>query len=70
MVAVVALARWPPPRVAAARLRLKAMIAQWSAPNFPDNGFVVNSRCGLQFQIFLVDLLRGSVLKPGVPTLW
>jgi hypothetical protein len=34
-----------------------------------DTGFVVNSRCGLAFQVFLVDLLRGPVLKPGVPTL-
>ncbi len=29
----------------------------------------VNSRCGLPFQIFLADLLRSPVLKPGVPTL-
>ena len=29
----------------------------------------VNSRCGLPFQIFLTDLLRSPVLKPGVPTL-
>jgi hypothetical protein len=29
----------------------------------------VNSRCGLPFQIFLMDLLRSPVLKPGVPTL-
>ena len=39
-----------------------------SAPGFPDSGFVVNSRCGLLFQIFVVDLLRGPVLKSGVPT--
>jgi len=30
---------------------------------------VVNSRCGLPFQVFLVDLPRGPVLKPGVPAL-
>ena len=30
---------------------------------------MVNSRCGLPFQVFLVDLLRGPVLKSGVPTL-
>ena len=29
---------------------------------------MVNSRCGLPFQVFIVDLLRGPVLKPGVPT--
>jgi len=29
---------------------------------------VVNSRCGLLFQILIVDLLRGPVLKSGVPT--
>ena len=29
----------------------------------------VNSRCGLPFQIFLTDLLRSPVLKPGVPPL-
>jgi hypothetical protein len=28
----------------------------------------VSSRCGLPFQIFLTDLLRSPVLKPGVPT--
>ena len=38
------------------------------APSFPDSGFVVNSRCGLPFQIFFADLLRGPVLKSGVPT--
>ena len=27
-----------------------------------------NSRCGLLFQILVVDLLRGPVLKSGVPT--
>ena len=30
---------------------------------------MVNSRCGLLFQILVVDLLRGPVLKSGVPTL-
>ena len=30
---------------------------------------MVNSRCGLPFQVFLVDLLRGPVLKSGVPAL-
>ena len=40
-----------------------------SAPSFPDSGFVANSRCGLLFQILVVDLLRGPVLKSGVPTL-
>ena len=39
-----------------------------SAPSFPDSGFVVNSRCGLLFQVLVVDLLRGPVLKSGVPT--
>jgi len=29
---------------------------------------VVNSRCGLLFHILVVDLLRGPVLKSGVPT--
>ena len=37
--------------------------------SFPDSVFAVNSRCGLPFQIFVADLLRRSVLKPGVPTL-
>src|SRR5260370_39818424 len=40
-----------------------------SATSFPDSGFVANSRCGLLFQILVVDLLRGPVLKSGVPTL-
>jgi hypothetical protein len=39
----------------------------WSAPSFPDSGFVANSRCGLLFQVLVVDLLRGPVLKSGVP---
>jgi len=30
---------------------------------------MVNSRCGLPFQVFIANLLRGPVLKPGVPTL-
>jgi len=30
---------------------------------------VVNSRCGLPFQVFLVDLSWGPVLKSGVPAL-
>ena len=29
---------------------------------------MVNSRCGLLFQVLVVDLLRGPVLKSGVPT--
>ena len=29
---------------------------------------MANSRCGLLFQVFVVDLLRGPVLKSGVPT--
>src|SRR5450759_5474545 len=29
---------------------------------------MANSRCGLLFQILIVDLLRGPVLKSGVPT--
>jgi hypothetical protein len=29
---------------------------------------MVNSRCELLFQIFVVDLLRGPVLEPRVPT--
>src|SRR5260370_11887779 len=40
-----------------------------SPPSFPDSVFVVNSRCGLPFQVFLVDLPWGSVLKSGVPAL-
>src|SRR5207253_7927825 len=39
-----------------------------SAPSFPDSGFVANSRCGLLFQILVVDLLRRPVLNSGVPT--
>ncbi len=42
--------------------------AEWSAPDFPDSGFVVNSRCGLPFHVLIADLLRGPVLKSGVPT--
>jgi len=30
---------------------------------------VANSHCELLFQILVVDLLRGPVLKSGVPTL-
>ena len=30
---------------------------------------MVNSRCGLPFQVFLVDLPWGPVLKSGVPAL-
>ena len=45
------------------------MASMMTAPSFPDSGFVVNSRCGLLFQIFVVDLLRGPVLKSGVPPL-
>ena len=28
---------------------------------------MVNSRCGLPFQVLIMDLLRGPVLKSGVP---
>ena len=43
--------------------------AAWSAPSFPDSGFVVYSRCGLSFQVLIADLLRSPVLKSGVPAL-
>ena len=58
----------------AMRLRSRAgvagssQIAGRSVASFPDSGFVVNLRCGLLFQILIVDLLRGPVLKSGVPT--
>src|SRR5216684_2115814 len=44
------------------------LVAGWSAPDFPDSGFVVNSRCGLPFHVLIADLLRGPVLKSGVAT--
>src|ERR1039457_4195862 len=31
---------------------------------------MVNSRCGLPFQVFLADLSWRPVLKPGVPAFW
>jgi hypothetical protein len=34
----------------------------------PGRGGDPNSRCGLPFHIFVVDLLRGPVLKSGVPS--
>jgi Ser/Thr protein kinase RdoA (MazF antagonist) len=58
-------AAWKRPLAALARANL---LSSWSAPNFPDSGFVVNSRCGLPFQELIADLLRGPVLKSGVPT--